>query len=144
MLGNVSDLIMKTRPWLILISKYKLIGLIISESAELPLNCPGFNSRWEQCKNRALHLLQGMVNGVPSLNDLAIIGTLSKHNQPTNQSFSLIVQEGVRSPGIGKNILFFNFNWELFWKYFTLEIWSYIHVWDKNKTSINVRLYKEK
>ena len=50
--------------------------------------------------------------GVPSLNDLADDGTLSKHNQPTNQSLSLVVQEGVRSPGIGKNIVF-NFNWEL-------------------------------
>ena len=42
----------------------------------------GFDSRWERGKNWASRPSQWTVNGVPSLNDLAVDGT--KHNQPTN------------------------------------------------------------
>ena len=145
MLGNVSDLIMKTRPWLILISKYKLIGLIISESAELPLNCPGFNSRWEQCKNRALRPLQGTVNG----------GAVSKwpsyrwdaiKTQPTNQPELFLDSSGRCQKSWNRKKIYCSLTLigNYIEKYFKLEIWNFIHVWDKNKTSINVRLYKEK
>ena len=41
----------------------------------LPRDGPGFDSRWGPCKNRASSPLQGTVNGVPSLNDLAVDGT---------------------------------------------------------------------
>ena len=42
---------------------------------ELSRDGPWFDSRWERCKNRASRPSQGTVNGVPSLNDLAVYGT---------------------------------------------------------------------
>ena len=47
-------------------------------------NGPGFDSRSERCIYRASRPSQGTVNGVPSLNDLAVDGTLNTTNQPTN------------------------------------------------------------
>ena len=41
----------------------------------LPCNSPEFDFRWERCKNRASRSSQGTVNGVLSLNDLAVDGT---------------------------------------------------------------------
>ena len=41
----------------------------------LPRDGLGFDTRWERCIYRASRPSQGTVNGVPSLNDLAVEGT---------------------------------------------------------------------
>ena len=46
----------------------------------LPRDGPGFDSQWELCENRASCPSQGTVNGVLSLNDLAVDGTLNTTN----------------------------------------------------------------
>ena len=46
----------------------------------LPRDGPGFDFRWELCKNRASYPSQGAVNGGTSLNDLAVDGTLNTTN----------------------------------------------------------------
>ena len=43
----------------------------------LPCDGPGFDSRWERCRNRATRPSQETVNGVPFLNDLGVDGTLN-------------------------------------------------------------------
>ena len=58
--------------------------LSLPDSTELVRDGSGFDSRWEQCKNRASCPLQGTANGVPSLNDLAVDAV--KHNQQTNRA----------------------------------------------------------
>ena len=49
----------------------------------LPRDGPGFDYRLGRCKDPAARPSQGTVNGVPSLNDLAVDGTLNTTNQPT-------------------------------------------------------------
>ena len=48
---------------------------------ELPRDGPGFDSRSRHCIYRASRPSQGTVNGVPSLNDLAVDGTLNTNKQ---------------------------------------------------------------
>ena len=48
--------------------------LVCGDHNGLPCDGPGFDSRLKRCKNRASRHSQGTLNGVPSLNDLAIDG----------------------------------------------------------------------
>ena len=49
----------------------------------MPRDGPGFDSRWERSIYRASRSSQGTVNGVPSLNDLAVEGCKTQTNKQT-------------------------------------------------------------
>ena len=57
--------------------KCKIIGAGVAQRwcNGLPHYGPGFDSRWERCKEQDSRPSQGTINGVPSLNDLAVDGT---------------------------------------------------------------------
>ena len=59
----------------------------------LPRDGPGFNYRLGQYKNRASRLSQGTVNGVSSINDLAVDGTLII-NTTNQQTITYTYQSG--------------------------------------------------
>ena len=58
----------------------------------LPRNDLGFDSRWGRCTNRASRPM-----GAPSLNDLAVDGTLNITNQPNINNWRFLAKMGIRN-----------------------------------------------